>query len=269
LQVQTIVLTKTATLIQILPDGSGVWQLSIGRGDAPGFYDVTSVLPLNSSAIGTLAITADVRGTDLSAIGTSLIPDIANPVEGAYSRFQTAVIQFNDTTASTAGLVINKSTASYAVSVRGLPLIDQMHDYVAANGVRFPTADILVKAPVPCFLQLSLTIFIETGDVTPNTSAIAQAMAQVVNNTPFVGRLFASNLVSVAQGLLAGNQSIGPIDMFGKIRRPDGTLKYIRNNAVLQVPSDPANMINDQTVQFFITPSDIGIAVQTLSAPET
>lgn len=268
-QPQRISLSKTAVLVAIDPaDNYGIWQFSITRNDYPGFYDVTAIRLPSSASLGTFTITQETRANDLTQLAPGFIPDIANVAEGAYSRYQVATIQFKDNRTLTAGLTVGTSEQTYAVEVRGLPLIGEIHDYMSSRNVRFRSGDILVKAPVPCFLQLSVSIQVQPGDTVPDTSVIISALTQLVNRVGFTGRLAASQVYDVIQNSLTGNQTATKLDMFGRIRRPDGTIKYVRDSSLLTVPAEPQNMVSAQTVQFFLTPSDVSITIETLTTVE-
>jgi hypothetical protein len=55
--------------------------------------------------------------------------------------------------------------------------------------------------------------------------------------------------------------------MFGAIRRPDGTKKYIRNFDVLEIPAEPSKMVSARTTVFILSPDDVGISVQNIDDP--
>jgi hypothetical protein len=251
-------LTKTATLVAV--DGvTGTWQLALGREDAPGFYEVVQIRPPGSAnTVGGFAVVSDVRGVDLS--GDGFRPDVQTTAEGAYTRFQTAVVQFIDTVTDASALALG-SRQDYEFDVTTLPLVAEIQDYVSGRDARAYGADVLIKAPVPCFLQVSFTVHKKAGAADPDVAAVKTAVAAVANRTPFVGRLYASRVHDAIHGYLGADASVGPIDMFGRIRRPDGSTAYVRDGDVLTVPDEPAGMVSPKTVQFFLAPEDVGVTV--------
>lgn len=254
-------LTKEATLISVDGDGVGTWQFGLGRDEVPGFYEVSLVRPAGSTnTAGTLEIVADVRSTDLT--GTGFIPDIVTAAEGAYSRYQTAVIKFKDDTVDDEATAVG-TKRNYDVEIRMLPQIGDIQDELSTLDLRSYGADILIKAPIPCFMKLGLVINRQNVTGSIDTDAIANALAAEVNNTRFLGRLFASQLHDVVQGFLDNDTSAGAIDMFGRIRRPDGTLLYVRDKEVLEVPEEDGTMVSPRTVQFFLEPGNVAISVAT------
>lgn len=254
-------LTKEATLVSVEAGGDGIWQFSLGRDEAPGCYEI-KVRPLDSpsAVVGTFTITSEARSVDLT--GTGFVPDIVNATEGAYSRYQTVTIQFRDTEKEHGTLSIGDK-AEYDVEVSMMPLIAEVQDRINQFDLRSYGADVLIKAPVPCFTQLSLTINKQTNEPDPDVEAIKNALAEEVNRVGFIGRLHAGQLHDVVHGFLANNTSLGAIDMHGRIRSPDGTMRFIRSDEILKVPDLPHSMVSDRTVAFFVDPADIAVSVST------
>ena len=265
---QSLGLTKTATLIEKTSDLRGIWQFNLTRDDAPGYYDVRAIsLPSDTSFTGSFEITQEIRGTDLTAIGGELLPDIDNIAESSYSRFQTGVVQFKDTETNTSSLSVG-ATQEYSVSVRTMPLLADIQSFVASRSHRNYAGDILTKAPVPCFLSLAFTLNGAAGATLPDPYTIKTALASYVNNIGFCGRLHASDLSDIIHNYLSSKVSVGAIDMFAQIRRPDGTIKPLRSSEVLVIPNEPENMTTARTVGFILDPADINISAQTVNIPE-
>lgn len=265
--VQYLQLPITATLVSVSGPTTSVWQFGISRNLAPGFYDISQILLATASnTLGGYAILSDTRSYDLTNVVPP--PDIVSPVEAAYSRYQTSVVQFTDTDTPTTGLTPSTSQQAYNVTVRMLPSIDTIQDYVSSRQVRAAAADTLVKAPIPCFLNLSLTIYCRVTDTSPNVANIATSLAKVVNTGGFTGRLPASILSETVQAQLTGFSSCSSIDMFGLLRRPDGVQIPLRSSETLLVPSLPDVMTTSRTVNFFLNPADVAIAVTVVDMPE-
>jgi len=255
-----LALSKTASLVRVNNDGSGLWQFNVSRDDAPGFYEVANIRRADAeNVIGGFTINSDARALDFTGL-TGFVPDIRTLAEGAYTRYQTAVIQFTDTVTPTTGLLPG-ATNLYTLEVRCLPLIGDIQDTINMPEVRSRGTDVLVKAPVPCFVQLSFKIVKRNLSADPDVAAIANALVHTVNTTGFTGTVSASTLQAVIAPYLSDGMSTGAIDMFGRIRYPNNSIKYIRSDETLQVPNSPANMVTPRTVQFFLDAADVGIAV--------
>jgi hypothetical protein len=259
-QVHRQLLVKEAVLVEKRPDGSGIWQFSIGRDEAPGYYEVGNIRPRRSApAAGGFPLVRDTRVADLT--GPGFIPDVLpDSVEWVYSRYQAGTVQFHDTETDTSSLDLG-ARKEYELEARLMPLLADIQDYFSTREQRPATHDLLVKAPVPCFVQLHFTIHKRSGEPDPDLDRIRDALATEINRIGFIGRLDASRLQDVVHAYLRNDQTVSAIDMLGRIRYPDSSVRYLRSSERLDVPDEPASMVSARTVQFFISPEDIGISV--------
>jgi hypothetical protein len=254
-------LTKTVTAVCVaVGDNSSTWQFSLDKDAAPGFYEVNKIRrQVDANLNSGFEVVLDSRGNDLT--GGGFIPDIATVAEGAYTAFQTATIRFVDTVTPVAGLVVNVSTASYVCDITKTPLIREIQDLVSSRDIRSYAADALVKAPVPCFVEVTLTINKTAGDADPDITGIKNAIVNVINQTDFCGRLDGSRIIDAVHNYLIDNLSVTDLDLFGRIRRPDGTLQYLRDPDSLIVEDQPAKMVTAKTVQFFAEVAGVSVNV--------
>jgi len=250
-----------ATLMSI-EAASSTWQFSLGKDVFPGFYEVTRIRRAADSILNSgFEIVADNRGNDLTATG--FLPDIQTVAEGAYTAFQTTTIRFTDTATDVSTLIVG-DTAEYAYEITGVPLIADIQAEVSSRDVRSYAADALIKAPVPCFVQLTLTINKTAGDSTPNINGIKAALVDAVNRVGFTGRLDGSLLTDVVHNFITDDTSVTGLDIFGRVRRPDGSVQYLRNADSLVIPDQPDKMVTSKTVQFFTEVSTISVNVQSV-----
>jgi hypothetical protein len=255
-------ITKMATLIEKKAVG-GVWQFEIDVDDAPGFYEVVQITQ-QSDVSETNRFDADsvTRGF---ALGSGWQPDIEQDYEAAFSPFQTAVVRFTDTVTNTDSLTVNSSTAEYIVIVRHMPLVAELQEYISGRAVRGPAGDVLVKAAIPCLLTVQFDISKSTTQETPDTAAIANAIADKVNNLGFVNVLHASTIVSTAAPFLSGEMAISNMDMFGRILSPIGRTVFTRNRDQMWIPDLPAEYITGRTTAILLDPQDIAITVKNVA----
>jgi hypothetical protein len=262
-QIYRQAITKEATYIEANAGGYGVWQFTMTKEDSPGFYELVNIRLENAEeVVGGFAIESETRTIDMT--GTGFIPDIdaAGLVEGIYTAYQTAVVRFVDTVTPTSGLAVGDKQ-NYTLESRCLPLIGEIQAHVNHRDVRHHGADCLVKAPIPAFTTINFTIYKQSGETDPDTGAIKDAICEAVNTVGFIGRLYASRLSDTIHAYLTNATSVSAIDMHARIRRPDGTATYLRSAEVLTVPDDPGSMVSPRTVQFFISPEDVGIDIVT------
>jgi len=259
---QQFELRKQATLVGTNAAG-GVWQFSLGRDDAPGFYEVVQVRrPADAADAAGYEVIFDLRGFDLS--GEGFRPDVVTALEATYTPWQTAVIRFVDTETSTTGLTVGTSKADYLVAVSAMPQLRDLQRFLGDNSVRNKMTDVLVKGPIPCFVEINFEIQQASGQTPPDLQAVRQAVADMVNTMGFTGKIHASKVADVVHNFLTSKkQGVGPIDVRGRIRRPDGTMAYIHDLSVMEVPDDPGRMVTPSTVAFILFAEDVGVSVVT------
>jgi hypothetical protein len=243
------------------PGTSGtVWQVILDKNTAPGFYEIRRVAQPNDKTSSGYAILADDR--DVNLADALFVPDVRYLTETAYTRYQTAAIRFEDVDKTPVGLVPNVTRAYYSVRTASLPLIGEINDFLTARDSRPRGTDILVKAAVPCFTKIAFQIRTETNDVIADSTltAIKQAVVDAVAGVGFSGQLHASLIDKAVHGYLSGRQAVGKIDMFGRIRRPDGAVTYIRDPAILRIPDDAARMVTGRTTVFLVGVDDVSVS---------
>jgi hypothetical protein len=258
LEVECTLVSRTA---QAAPcPVASTWQFSLGRDVVPGFYLVDRVAPPGASPSDSgYAIVDDVRGIDTS--GGAWAPDIEDWTEAAYSPYQATTIRFVDTDTPTEDLVEGTSRAIYAVSVLAMPQLAELQAFIGGRDVRGPGGDVLVKAPIPCFLSVGFDVRKRATVTVPDVGIIAAAVASWVNTRGFAGQLHASGVAAVATAFLPDGAALSAIDLFGRIRRPDGTWSHVRSDEVLVVPHEPWAMVGPRTVAFILDPVDVAISV--------
>jgi hypothetical protein len=241
------------------PTGT-IWQVTIGRDLAPGFYEVIRITDPSIASSPAYSVLTDTRNVDFSDF--EFVPDVLYLAEGAYTRYQTATIRFvNPDIQPNPTLIPNQTKRLYDVITTGLPLIAELQDYLAARETRARATDVLVKAPVPCFTKISFEIRKSAADSMPDIDAIKRAVSKAVAGVGFTGQLHASLISNAAHQYLSKQQALGSVDMFGRIRRPDGSVTYVRDNTILQVPNDAARLVTGRTTAFLTSPEDVSVSV--------
>jgi hypothetical protein len=235
-----------------------VWRLAIDRETVPGFYAVTRIARNADTTSTGYEISSTNRGYSFSR--DAYMPDIQNVVESEYTRYKTLVVDFIDPDVQPAKVTAN-TVAPYSVELVGAPLIGQVQDFLNDRDIRCRTADVIVKAAVPCFTAISFKVRRAANDTLPDTAAIKQAIVRAVSNIGFAGQLSASIISSAAHQYLTGQQTISDIDIFGRILRPDGRVIGVRDPALIAVPNDPDNLISPKTTVFYVNEDDIDISL--------
>ena len=256
-------LTKECTYV-----GDDIWQFSLLRDDAPGFYLVTAIVPYGTTAFtGGFTVTSEVRGLDLTA-ETDWVHTVDNMVQGAYSRYQTAVVQFEDP--DTLGTTVVGAKANYDVYVLCAPSIATLHALTIDRDARQTGGDYLVRAAVPALASVSLQINKRANTASPDVTAVAQAIYSRVNSLGFqLGRLPMSLIIAAAQSAMesGGTHTITPIDLRAYVYPPDtvpaGRI-LLQDVNVLEVPNLPARGITQRTTVFYMPLTAISVTVQSM-----
>jgi len=254
--------TKVTTVIATLKSkvgATGSWEFVLGRDVAPGFYDVQKIL-LPSKLLTEVGFvpSSDVRGLDTS--GSIYVPDVTTALEGTYSRYQTATIQFQDTLTNATSLVVNSATASYQVVIRYMPNIDTVQTFLGQSANLSLSSDVLIKAPVPVFTAISFDLEIPTANATPDQAALKTAICAAVHAQGFSNKLTESVISSAVRGVI-NNASIDNLTMAGSLRKPNGTSVSLTGTSSLTVSNDTTNMVSASTVVFYLAASSISINV--------
>jgi len=254
-----IKLTKECTYV-----GSNQWQFALLRDDAPGFYLVTAIVRAGTLAFeGSLEVIEEIRGLDLT-LETDWIHDIADLLEGAYTRYQTTVVKFEDPLTPLATVVGAK--ADYDVYVLRQPDIKTLNDLTIDRLRRPHGGDYLIRAAVPALTTVSMLVQYRPGVAAPDVASIKTAVASRANSLGFTtGKLYMSQLADAVYTVIDPKSAIvTPLDMHAFIYPPDLTpLSWIelRNVDVLVIPDLPNRGVSQRTTCFSLAPSDVSVAV--------
>jgi hypothetical protein len=248
----TSTLRKEATLIARIGT-RGTWQISLTRNDAPGFYEVLRISP-TTTAEGGFPPQVDVRGFDMT--GLTHRPDVVSAFEAAYSRFQTATIQFQDLDTDVTSLDIG-AKAEYSVVVVGMPYLDNLQTFCSDPAHANLASDTLVRGAVPCWVSLHGQIFSKPDRTLPDLDAIKLAVVAGINQLDFPGRIYTSTIADIVHGYLTTGQAIGPITLLGRIRRPDGETIFLRDQHILEIPQAPSALVTPRTTAFLLDPESV------------
>ena len=249
--------------------GGGEWQVTINRNDAPGFYLINAVVTHNLTVFaGSLSIISEVRGLDLTK-ETDWVNNVEGMVQGAYSRYQTAVVKFSDPT--TPGTTVVGSTLSYDFYITRLPDIKTLHDLTIERARRPQNGDYLVRAAVPAFAYVALEIKYRPKTTVPDRDVVKQAIASKINALGFtIGVLPMALVVDAAQGALegGGTYTFTPINMYAEIYPPDtaplGKITITDVNQ-LTIPDLPERGVSQRTTVFYLPLSAINVIVNPMS----
>jgi hypothetical protein len=261
-EIYTKTVKKSCTLID---SSTNTFQVTIDKDDYSGFYTIDSIYPITETNYdGSLEIVQEQRGIDLSE-ETYIVPDVDSIIEGAYSKYQTAVVQFKDPNADLTTLVDNKLDYNFRIS--GMPLIGDIQDYLSSRAVRNIQSDYLVRAGIPFYVSVSLEIEYVKGDTAVDATAVKNAILEEINKGISSGfnrdGIQSANIIKAAQSVLTGRSVVKtPITLTGKLRKPSGTTLTYLNNYNLEIPEILSESITSRTVSVFTSLSMISVTVE-------
>ena len=245
-----------------------VWEILIDRDLYPGFYSVASVAQIPTNAAQATApreYTITKTTPVLRWLDAEYRPDILNTFEAAFTRYKAEVVRFIDDDKKSSDVTVG-DTAGYLLTTVGMPLIGQMQDFLSGNDVRCRTADVVVRAAVPCFTSISFKVRRAANEADPDFAAMKKDIVAAIAKLGFSGELSASTITTAAAAHLTGQQAINAIDIFGKLLRPNGDVVYLRDPERITVPTDPANMVSAKTVVFVTSVDDISITPELVAS---
>lgn len=247
------------------PSRGTIWEIQIDRELYPGFYAVSNVtkIPTTAGEAAAGATSYEIIRVDRAfefAAG-EYQPDIQNTFEAAFTRYKKETIRFVDTDKYAETTLLPNTTALYRITTVGMPLIGQMQDFLSAADVRSRASDVVVRAAVPCFTSIEFKIRrAATATITEATkTSIKQALVTAVSKIGFSGTLTAAVIANAVAPYLTSKQTIADVDIFGQILRPDGEIVYVRGAESITIPTSPEKMVSPKTAVFLTAVEDIEI----------
>lgn len=229
------------------------WEIKIARDDFPGWWDVIEVV---DSAGKPATLISDSRGVDTAPAVGLYTPVIPNAEYGAYSAYQTSVLHVRTLSSVVSG--------SFSVALRGMPEIDNVQKLLSSRQHRPVGGDLLVKAPVPCFVNMTLTLEPDSPDVAlPADNDLILRAVDRVNRAGFAGRLYSSQLVDAVAG---PRYSVVSVLLEGFTLLPDGTTRHSVSEKFLEAPVVREHQTSWRTVIFVASPQRVNIVKQTATS---
>lgn len=241
-----------------------VWQVIVSKDVTPGFYDVYRVAKIGDVLSAGYEIINYSRGFNFNNVDYA--PDVVNMLEAEFTKYKTAMFRFIDTEQLvTNDLIPGQTAATYAVTLRAMPLIGALQDFMSSREIRSRSSDILVKAAVPCFTSINFKILKKANEIDPDFAAIKKEIVEAVAAVGFGGSLHSSTIALAAHKHLSASQAVSKIDMFGKILRPDGQVTYLRDFSKIEIPNDTERMVSPKTTVFLTSVDDVSVSAEVVT----
>jgi hypothetical protein len=228
-----------------------VWRLNLSAETLDGFYDIVKV---SSGAGPEVSDPADMA-VSFSAEGGAY-PHLADVVSSFYSVYVTVEVVLEYP-----GLV--GDTAEFTVTVRQLGGLRTIQEYLARNDVRNKAQDLLVKAPVPCFVEVRMALNTETVADRPEIAAVQQLVADTINGFP-VGRglVSASDIAYSVRNAYPDFVLDLPLYMRGSVLLPDGSrVSVTAVDGELKALTAATLGVSPRNTAFFCSAADVSVTV--------
>jgi len=233
------------------------WVLNLDNSYCAGFYRVFSIIPDSAQLTGgTFPITDVTYGYRTFESG---INNVINSYRDArFTKYQTAKVTFTYDESPTLPI---GTTANFVVSTYYQPHIGDIQDLVTSSAERLACADYLVKAALPCFVVLDLTLAKANPNdnyTSLNINQLKQDLFTYINTIPFGETVHASKIVTICHNYNISRVEL-PINMTGNILCNDGTSLTIKGNDYLEIPTNIPLGVSPKTTQFFINYYDTSV----------
>jgi len=179
--VSTATVQLTATAVSVDCNGS-TWSCAVPNSALPGFWRITSVTQ-----------SADYSGTSFSILDQKFTSsdNRYTDSDAYYSAFQQCILSFYVDKDTKSNVSIN-DTDKFNITVTGVPYISDITSAVNATDYKPIASDVLVKAAVPCFINVDVVLLSDLTDT--QKSLIKAKITSDINNTGFCSTLTASDV---------------------------------------------------------------------------
>lgn len=256
--------SRTSSNLKVVLDAERVngdeITVHIGKNVYPGFYAVRSVRRADSTeADAAMTVTNRVWGMDTTGFDY-LIPLLPRVTDARFTRFQTLDIYFSDPRF--------RDGDQYVVELAGMPGIGEIQDFVSLRSIRAPNDDMLVKAPIPFHIVATSTVNYYPGTPNVNADDIRKVILTTIGNRYFQdGGLSTLHIGSeVNRSLAAGAEVAPPMEIYGAVDMPDGTVRTYRSVDVLNPPVEYSLGVSGRTVAFL--PFDASVTLQQIKGTQ-
>ena len=240
--------------ISALKTGDGAWELNLNSDFCAGFYRVISILPKveDIELSGALTITETTYGYRL--FQDSRNNEIPKLIDARFTKYQTVKIKFSYIEGEDDPKTPVGSYADFTVSVSYQPYITEIQNLLLSDDERFACSDYLVKAALPCFVSLDLSLtrksISDTYD-SLNLNSLKRDIFNYINTIPFGEDLYVSKIIDICHNYGIARVNL-PTVVRGNILCNDGTTIVLEGTDGLSIPTNIAKGVSKKTTLYFI-----------------
>jgi hypothetical protein len=255
----------------IFDSETSTWSAVVDQAQSAGVYRVLRV----ERAADALDPQPTILYTRFNAAAeranaADVVPDLSQNAH-VFSRYQSVQVFFTDGSTAAAG----ETEMPVLLTVLYAPQLAEMHDMLNSRTYRSPGGSILVRAAVPCLVNVDLEIVRGQDDVIDDqlVEQIKAAAVDEIQKTDFAQNgLAVSRIIRRVQSLLTGRSEIrGLPALRGTILVPEPEVVpddlqqngqvVIQSASVLRVPTLTSRYVTPRTVRFFSDVTRISVKV--------
>jgi hypothetical protein len=235
--------------------GPGKWLLELDSSFCAGFYRLASILPaVDEISISGTLLTSNISYGHRRFMGLRN-NEINNSTEARFTKYQTARIEFDYDELPNLPIVPGQPlpTKEFEVTTIYQPHIEEIQNLLLLDAERFACADYLVKAVLPCFVSLDLTVVKKHTTDTYDSlklNKLKQDIFTYINTIPFGEDLYVSKIVDLCHNYDIARVDL-PVILKGDIFCNDGTLLTITDTDYLTIPTDIQKGVSKMTTLYF------------------
>jgi hypothetical protein len=153
------------------------------------------------------------------------------------------------------------------IRLRYVPYLNDIQTFMNDRGRQ--ASDLVVKAPHPCFVSVSVTVGYNASTTPPDIAEIKTVISATINALKFSEpALQGSFIVDAISDAFSNAYAILPVTLSGIIYLPDMTQVSTTSNISLTVPDYPALGVSRRTTAFYCYPENITVTLQAVKSKD-
>jgi hypothetical protein len=245
--------TRTITVQATRESLTGAWSMFIDKDAGLGFYRILSIKHPDSSVEVT-----DEDGLSVE-YGYSEVtggPHVFSADTARYSIYQTAYVSFDYDVAET--------ETSFEVELLAMPSLETLQEFVNQESIRNEAQDVLVRAPHPASVSVTVTVERVPGDTGTTEEDLQNAIAAAINSTEIgVDGLDASLVVNAVEAVDQELHVVFPVVLQADFQLPDSSILSITSlQGRITVPESDYAWVTERNTFYYCVASNVAVELR-------
>ena len=227
------------------------WEANLTAAESRGFYYIERIINADNAHVVTNQeeMVVTFRHEEPPAGG----PEVWNAETARYSIYQAATVVFEYP-----GLTGDQQFTLY---LKALPNLETLQEFINQDDIRNEANDVLIKAPVPSFVGISIQIIRPAGNTEVTEDTIKSLVADAVNAAT-IGQeaVTASTVVQAVEAAYPELEVDFPVVFESNTYLPDGSRLHQREcNGKITAPEDLEQGVTSRNGLFFCYADEISV----------